>query len=278
MALFITGEMQHIAEMNALNRAYITASDISFGPREEPTPEELAEKQKESKRLVTGISSKYFGQAYIYYDRLSMETAFANQLIMLKFVKPATTLYAHLEELNEQLSTVFTQADLEDFTFPVDEETGIMTLTAKEGNPFWHEYVTIAYELIESDVISIPDVELDGIMTPNSSIVGEQASMRYSALDFKDSANFFHSLTLGELDEAARTTLATALTAMDGCPWNINNSADYSLAGVKLVYIGEEPEWVVNRQFRYVAVFELSDSSILSRGLMYLHYTTPENP
>lgn len=278
MSLFITGEMQHIAEMNALNRAYITASDVSFGPREEPTPEELADKQKESKRLVTGISSKYFGQAYIFYDRLSMETAFANQLIMLKFVKPVTTLYAHLDELNDQLSTVFSQADVEDFAFPVDEETGIMTLTAKADNPFWHEYVTIGYELVDSDVIAIPDVELDGVMTPNSSIVGEQAAMRYSALDFKESANFFLSLQLGELDETARTTLATALTAMDGCPWNVNNAADYSLAGVKLVYIGEDPDWVVNRQFRYVAAFELSESSVLSRGLLYLHYTIPETP
>lgn len=278
MSLFITGEMQHIAEMNALNRGYITASDIAFGPREEPTPEEIEEKKKESKRLVTGVSAKYFGQAYIFYDRLSMETAFANQLVMLKFIKPVTTLYAHLDELNDQLSTVFTQADVEDFIFPVDEETGIMTLTAKAGNPFWHESVTIGYEISDSDVINIPDVELDGVMTPNSSIVGEQASMRYSALDFKDSANFFQSLTVGDLDETARTTLATALHAMDGCTWNVNNPADYSLAGVKLAYIGEDPAWVVNRQFRYVAVFELSASSQLSRGLMYLHYTIPETP
>lgn len=278
MSLFITGEMQHIAEMNALNRAYITASDVTFGPREEPTAEELKEKKKESKRLVTGNSSKYYGQAYIFYDRLSLETAFANQLVMLKFTKPVTTLYASLNELNAQLSTVFTQADIEDFTFPVDEETGIMTLTAKVDNPFWRDYVTIAYKISDDDVIEIPDVELDGVMTPNSSIEGEQASMRYSALDFKDSANFFLSLPMGELDEAARTTLASALTAMDGCPWNVNNASDYSLAGVKLVYIGEEPEWVINRQFRYVAVFELSASSTVSRGTLYLHYTIPENP
>lgn len=278
MSLFVTGESQHIAELNALNRGYATASDLAFGPREEPTPEEVTEKGKESKRKVTGISAKYYGEAYIFYDRLSLETAFANQMVMLRFIRPATTLYAHLNELNDQLSTVFTQDDVEDFTFPIDEDTGILTLTAKVDNPFWSDYVTIGYEIIDPQLVTIPDAKLDGVMTPNSSTSVEQASMRYSALDFKDSANWFQSLPIGPLDATARTALRDVLIAMDNCQWDANNPGDYSLFGSQLVYIGQDPEWVVNRQFQNVAVFELSDSSILSKGRLYLHYTIQETP
>ena len=278
MALFVTGEHQHIAELNARNSAFATASDLVFGPREDVTPEEFIENNKESKRLVTGVSAKYYGSTYVFYNRLSLETAFANQLVMLEFVHPVTTLYDQMDVVNDKLGTVFTEADLDNFNFDVQATEGIITLTAKAGHAFWKDSVTLAYRVTTPEIVVIPDVHLDGVMTPNDSTVLEQAALRYSPLDFMDHSAWLEGLQIGELSEADRIYMRDMLYAMDGKTWSATDVAEHSLAGVKLVYIGDDLSYVVNRQFTLVAVFELSASSTLATGNLYLHYTKPETP
>lgn len=273
MPLFVSGEIQHLRELNSLNDAIATASDISFGVREEPTAEEIAAHNKESKRKLSGVSANYHGETYIYYDRLDLESAFANQLISVEFVAPMTTLYDQLATLNEKLSTIFTTADIEDFTFDPGLTEGILSLNAKPNHPFWKGGVLIAYSVTTVAPIAIPDVYLDGVMTPNASIAEEQAALRYAAYNFMDHATWFEALPLDVLDATAKDYLRDALTAMDSSAWVSTGVAPYSLQGVKLLYTGDDVAWIVNRQYPYVAVFELTDSSTVSKGRLYLHYT-----
>lgn len=280
MPLFVPGHVQHLKELNDKNRALATPSDIEFGDREDTTAEEKEKyKNKESKRLVRGVSAKYHGEVPIYYDRLNLETCFANQLVKVTFYTPISTLYDQLDVINEQFSTIFTEDDLEDVVLDPGLDEGIITLKVKGANhPYWRGQVLVAYEVLDPVKVMIPDVLLDGVMTPNDSTQIEQTPLRYSPLDFKEHRDWFKACPVGPLDLAHREYLRDILTAADGTAWVAEGPGDYSLAGVELTYVGNDINQLMNRQYPNVAIFTISaNQSALTAGNLYLHYSDKEN-
>lgn len=277
MALFVPAPQQWLKELNQLNDAVATLSDISFGIPSPTTPEEkLKFSNKDTKCIMTGVGAKYHGSQTIYYNRIELSTPFANQLLLLRFVEPVTNLYGVRDQLNEQLATTFLESDLEDFTFQSELQEGVLVLTAKAGSHGWKGNVSIGYELISPEVIKIPDIHLDGVMTPNDSILLEQAALRYSYWDFKLNRDFIDTLLEGDLTNQQATDLIELFSEIDATPWVATGTSEYSLSGAKVLYNGPASTWATSRQFKNVVVIELSAQSTLLTGRLYLHYNNPE--
>lgn len=281
MALFRPLEQQWISELNAKNDAVMSLGDIQFGPGMPTTPEELASKGKDSKCLMTGINSMYYGSTYLYYNRLNLATAFANQLIKLKFYPPVDTFYHQLENFNDYFASIFTQDDLEDVVLDPVATEGLITITAKSTSRGWQGSVTMAYEVLEPEKVLIPDVNLDGVMTPNDSTLLEQAALRYSAYDFINDADTLLGFPLGVLSAANITTLKAILAKYDNAPWMETGIAPYSLEGAEVIFTGQRPEaaeWIINYNLagetstHGVCVINLSDKSTTAVGTLYLHF------
>ena len=179
MALFVTTETQWVKELNSKNDAVATLADLLFGTPTATTAEEKTATGKDTKCTVTGQGAKYYGTTTIYFNRLDLSTPFANQLVLVEFHQPVTTLYDQLALFNESLSTVFTEHDVEDWVFDPVKTEGVFTLTAKSGSAGWKGSVDLAYVVTNPDIVAIPDVKLDGVMTPNNSTDLEQADLRY---------------------------------------------------------------------------------------------------
>ena len=277
MALFVQPKVQWVAELNALNDAVMTLADVSFGVPEPTTAEEkLAFSNKDTKCLMTGVGGKYYGSTNIYFNRIDLSTPFANQLVLLKFVAPVTTLYEKRAELNEQLAATFEELDLEDFSFEMGASEGILTLTAKPGSYGWKGSVQLAYVVEEATVLEIPDIHLDGVMTPNDSTLLEQAALRYAFWDFHLNRAFIDTLVVGALPVEQAATLVTIFDEIDDTPWITTGPGEYSLAGAQVLYNGPAGDWAISRQFKNVVVIELSNQSTLLTGRLYLHYNDPE--
>ncbi len=283
MALFRPLEQQWIDELNVLNDAVMKISDVEFGPGEATTEEEASTKGKKSKCLLTGINSLYYGSLYVYYDRINLATAFANQMIKVKLYPPIDTFYGQLENFNSYFSSIFTQNDLEDFVLDAGVTEGFITITAKPTARGWYGSVQIAYEILEPEKILVPDVNLDGVMTPNDSTLLEQASLRYSAKDFIDDAATLQAFPLGPMVSADITTLKTVLAKYDNAAWVETGVAPYSLEGAEVLYSGMGDEaraggWMINWNMvgdpalQGVVVIKLSASSTTSVGSLYLHF------
>lgn len=277
MALFVPAPQQWLKELNQKNDGVATLSDISFGVPEPTTPEEkLQFSNKDTKCLMTGVGAKYHGTQTIYYNRIDLSTPFANQLLLLQFVHPVSNLYAARAQLNEQLATTFLETDIEDHIFDPELTEGVLVLTAKPGSHGWKGSVSIGYEIIQPDVIEIPDVHLDGVMTPNDSILLEQASLRYSYWDFKLNRAFIDTLVEGPVTTEQIAELITIFDEIDNTPWAASGYSEYSLDGATVLYNGPASTWATSRQFKNVVVIELSDKSTLLTGRLYLHYNNPE--
>ena len=281
MALFRPVELQWISELNAKNDAVMSLGDVQFGPGEVTTAEELASKGKDSKCLMTGINSMYYGSTYLYYDRINLATAFANQLIKLRFYPPIDNFYNQLENFNDYFASVFTQDDLENFDIDLSATEGTVQITAKPTSRCWQGSVMMAYEVLEPEKVLIPDVLLDGVMTPNDSILLEQASLRYAAYDFIVDADVLLALPLGPLSAANVTALKSILATYDSTPWQETGIAPYSLDGAEVLFTGQRPaasEWIINYNLsgdtrtHGVCVVQLSDKSTTAVGTMYLHF------
>ena len=276
MALFVPAAKQMVAELNSKNDAVATLADLLFGTPEATTAEEQTTTGKETKVKITGQGSKYYGETYVYYNRLDLSTPFANQLLRLDFHNPITTLYDQLYLVNEQLSTVFTEQDLEDHVFDPLATEGVLTLTAKPGSLGWKNSTSIAYSVINPTLVEIPDIKLDGVMTPNNTTDLEQAALRYSWWDFKDNRDWFQSLAVGDLSVADQATMAAILTSVDNTQWTTAGAAEYSLTGAKVIYVGNDTSWAISNLFPNVLVIELSSDCLLMTGRMYLHFSDPE--
>ncbi len=277
MALFVQTPEQLLKELNQLNDAVATLADIQFGVPEPTTPEEKAQFQnKDTKCVITGVGAKYHGSQTIYYNRLDLSTPFANQLMLLTFVQPASTLYAARDQLNEQLSTTFLEADIEDFVFQPDQTEGVLELVAKSGSIGWQGRVSIAYVLEAPAIIEIPDVNLDGVMTPNDSTLLEQAALRYAFWDFHLNRAFIDTVVVGDLPTEQATALIDIFKEIDQTPWVATGTSEYSLEGAKVLYNGPSADWAICRQYKNVLVIELSAKSTLLTGELYLHYNNPE--
>ena len=276
MALFVPAAKQMVAELNSKNDAVATLADLLFGVPETTTTEEQTTTGKETKVKITGQGAKYYGETYLYYNRQSLASPFANQLLRLDFHNPVTTLYDQLGLLNEQLSTTFAETDLEDYVFDPLQTEGVLPLVAKAGSLGWKGNSSIAYSVINPALVAIPDVQLDGVMTPNNTTDLEQAALRYSWWDFKDNRDWFLSLTAGDLSTADQATLAAILTTVDGTQWAATGPAEYTLAGAKILYVGNDTSWAVSNLFPNVMVVELSAQCLLMTGRLYLHFSDPE--
>lgn len=276
MALFVQTPVQFVKELNKLNDAVATLGDLSFGVPEPTTEQEKTDTKKNTKCIITGVGAKYHGTHPIFYDRLDLSTPFANQMMLLSFVQPVTTLYAAREELNEQLSTTFLEADIEDFIFQPNQAEGILELKAKSGSLGWRGSVSIAYVLETPTIIEIPDVELDGVMTPNDSTLLEQAALRYAYWDFHLNRAFIDTVVVGDLPANQATALLDIFKDIDKTPWVATGTSEYSLDGAKVLYNGPSTDWAICRQFKNVLVIELSAKSTLMTGRLYLHYNNPE--
>ena len=275
MSLFRHVPMQLVADLNRLNGAVATVNDLVFDQVRPTTEDEKALKGRDSTARLLGQGHKYFGVTQIYYNRLKLETAFANQLIKLTFLKPFTSLYDQFEVINEEFASVFTKDDLEDVTIePSEEEFGVLTLTAKPQSLGWQGSVQIAYEVIDPVNVDIPDTELDGYMTPNERIDVTQASLLYAAYDFNIDRVWLESLQPGPLDATAIARLRDALLAKrNDIDWAVTGEALYSLSGVSLTYRGTNPDELVNKLYKQGAVFQLGTSSTAVEGQLYLHYS-----
>lgn len=277
MALFVQPKVQWVKELNALNDAVATLADLSFGVPEPTTDQEKIDfSNKDTKCLITGVGGKYYGSTHIYYNRIDLSTPFANQLVLLKFVAPVTTLYDKRLELNRQLASTFEEADLEDFLFTAGAAEGVLTLTAKPGSYGWKGSVQLAYVVEEPTVLEIPDVHLDGIMTPNDSTLLEQAALRYAFWDFKLNRAFIDTLAVGGLTTEQAEGLVAIFAEIDSTPWTTATASEYSLAGAQILYNGPASDWAISRQFKNVVVIELSNQSTLMTGRLYLHYNDSE--
>lgn len=275
MAMFRHVPTQMIEALNKQNDAVATTSDIVFDNVRPATPDEIALKGKDSYCRARGISHKYYGVRPIYYNRLKLQTAFANQLIKLTFLKPFNSLYDQFDTLNQEFSSVFTKDDLEDF-IPEDpqQDIGILTLKAKPDALGWAGEVQIAYELINPTIVEIPDTNLDGVMTPNERIDVSQASLLYTAYDFKVDSTWLEGLPVQALSAEDITRLRDALTAKrPDLDWAETGSAPYSLAGTELIYIGNQKDSIVNKLYKQVAIFKLGTSSTGVDGHLFLHYS-----
>ena len=275
MSLFRHVPMQLVADLNRLNDAVATVNDLVFDQVRPTTEDEKALKGRDSTARLHGQGHKYFGVTQIYYNRLKLETAFANQLIKLTFLKPFTSLYEQFEALNEEFASVFTKDDLEDFTIaPSEESFGVLTLTAKPESLGWQGSVQIAYEVIDPVQVDIPDTELDGYMTPNERIDVTQASLLYAAYDFKIDSVWLTSLQAGPLGPVDIARLRDALMAKrNDIDWAVTGAAPYSLSGASLTYRGTNPDELVNKLYKQGAVFQLGTTSTAVEGQLYLHYS-----
>lgn len=275
MSLFRHVPMQLVADLNRLNDAVATVNDLVFDQVRPTTEDEKALKGRDTTARLLGQGHKYFGVTQIYYNRLKLETAFANQLIKLTFLKPFTSLYDQFEVINEEFAAVFTKDDLEDVTIePSDEDFGVLTLTAKPQSLGWQGSVQIAYEVIDPVQVDIPDTELDGYMTPNERIDVAQASLLYAAYDFNIDRVWLESLQEGPLDAVGIARLRDALLAKrNDIDWAVTGEAPYSLSDVSLVYRGTNPDELVNKLYKQGAVFQLGTSSTAVEGQLYLHYS-----
>lgn len=277
MALFVPTPQQWLKELNQKNDAVATLSDISFGVPSPTTPEEkLQFSNKDTKCLMTGVGAKYHGTQTIYYNRIDLSTPFANQLLLLQFVSPVSNLYGVRDQLNQQLATTFLETDIEDHIFDPELAEGVLVLTAKAGSHGWKGSVSIGYELTEPDVIEIPDIHLDGVMTPNDSVLLEQAALRYSYWDFKLNREFIDTLVVGAVTTEQATGLIALFAEIDTTPWVATGASEYSLDGATVLYNGPASTWATSRQFKNVVVIELSAQSTLLTGRLYLHYNNPE--
>ena len=276
MALFVSAPQQFVAELNSKNDAVATLADLLFGVPEATTAEEQTSTGKETKTKVTGQGAKYYGETWIYYNRQNLSTPLANQLLKIDFHHPVTTLYDQLYLLNEQLSSTFTEQDIEDHVFDPAVTEGVITLTAKAGSLGWKGSVSVAYDVIDPTDVVIPDVLLDGVMTPNNSTDLEQAALRYSWWDFKDNRDYFLGLSVGDLSAEDQSTLRDILIAVDGTQWSLTGPAEYTLAGAKVIYVGNDVSQAISTLFPNVLVIELSSQCLLMTGRLYLHFSDPE--
>lgn len=275
MSLFRHVPTQLIESMNRLNDAVATNADLIFDEVRATTEVELAQKGKDTRARVRGNSHKYYGTTEVFYNRLKLQTAFANQLVKVTFLKPFNSLHSQIQQLNEEFAATFVIEDLEDFTPTNPEaESGVLTLTAAAGSLGWAGSVELAYEVIDPIIMDIPDVELDGIMTPNQRVDVEQATLMYAAYDLKDEGVWFESLTPGVLSAENITHLKAALeTRRENVQWAETGSDVYSLAGVELMYVGQDGNNIINSLYKQVAIFKLSDSSTGVVGHLFLHYS-----
>lgn len=275
MSLFRHVPTQLVESINRLNDAVATVADLIFDEVRPTTEAEVAQKGKNTCMRVRGNSHKYYGTKLMYYDRLNLQTAFANQMVKVTFLKPFNSLHSQIEQLNEEFAATFTIADFEDFT-PEDPnaETGVLTLTAKADSLGWQGTVSLAYEVIDPIIMAIPDTELDGILTPNQRLDVEQATLMYAAFDFKTEGVWFEGLTPGVLEAGQISHLKDALLAVrPDVQWALTGSDKYSLEGVNLKYVGQDPENIVNSLYKQVAIFQLSESSTGVVGHLFLHYS-----
>jgi len=275
MALFRHVPTQMIEDLNRLNDSVATTADVTFTDVRPATPDEIALKGKDSFCRARGISHKYYGTRPIYYNRLKLQSAFANQLIKLTFLKPFTSLYDQFDVLNQEFSSVFTKDDLEDF-IPEDPNAliGVMKMTAKPESLGWIGEAQIAYELIDPIIVEIPDTNLDGIMTPNERVDVSQASLLYTAYDFKVDSTWLEGLPVQVLGADDITRLRDALLAKrPDLDWAESGAAPYSLEGVELVYIGQQKDYIINKLYKQVAVFKLGTTSTGVAGHLFLHYS-----
>lgn len=275
MPLFRHVPTQMIEALNKLNTAVATTSDVKFTKIRPTTPDEIALKGKDTHALAEGVGHKYYGTKSIYYNRLKLQTAFANQLIKLTFLTPFTSLYSQFDVINTEFSSVFTTEDLEDFT-PTDTQApiGILTLKAKAESLGWLGEAQVAYELISPTVVDIPDTNLDGILTPNERIDVSQAGLLYTSYDFKIDTTWLEGLPVQALSPADITRLREALMAKrPDLDWAEKGAAPYSLEGTTLIYVGNEKEYIINKLYKQVAVFKLGNASTGTAGRLFLHYS-----
>lgn len=266
---------QLVESLNQLNDAVATVADIAFDEVRDTTPTELALNSKNTRARIRGISAKYFGTSEIFYNRIRLDTAFANQLVKVTFLKPFTSLHSQLNAFNEEFSAVFTTDDLEDFV-PADPlaTTGTMTLTAKVASLGWKGAVEMAYEVIDPVIVAIPDTQLDGVLTPNDRIDVAQGTLLYTAYDFKVFSSWLEGLPVEALSTGDVTLMRQALmTLVPGIDWAETGPAPYSLEGISLVYVGDDPAYILNTLYKHVAVFRLGSASTAVAGLLYLHYS-----
>lgn len=276
MPLFVSAQLQHVAELNKLNDAIATVADLQFGVPEDTTAEEKAAKSnKDTKVELTGVGAKYHGKKTVYYNRQHLSTPFANQSILLELIAPVTSLYQQLDDINSQLATTFSQDDLEDVDLTNAETTGVLKLTAKAGSYGWKGDVSLGYAITDPYLIQIPDVNLDGVMTPNDSTLLEQAALRYSYWDFHLNRAFIDTLVAGPLKPADVTALIAIFNDIDTTAWVATGEANYSLDGAQILYNGTAGEWATSRLFKNVLVIQLSAKSTLLTGNLYLHYNDP---
>lgn len=275
MSLFRHVPTQLVESLNRLNDAVATNADLIFDEVRATTEVELAQKGKDTRIRVRGNSHKYYGTTEVFYNRLKLQTAFANQLVKVTFLKPFNSLHSQIQQLNEEFAATFVVEDLEDFT-PEDPNAtaGVLTLTAAPASMGWSGTVELAYEVIDPIIMAIPDTELDGILTPNQRVDVEQATLMYAAYDFKEEGVWLESLTTGALTAENITHLKTALeTKRPDVQWAETGSDKYSLAGVELMYVGQDANNIINSLYKQVAIFKLSDSSTGVVGHLFLHYS-----
>lgn len=275
MALFRHIPTQLIESLNRLNDGVATTADLIFDEARATTEVELAQKGKDTRARVRGNSHKYYGTIEIFYNRLKLQTMFANQLVKVTFLKPFNSLHSQLQQLNEEFAATFTQEDLENFT-PEDPnaESGVLTLTATAGSLGYAGTVDLAYEVIDPIMTQIPDAELDGIMTPNQRLDVQQATLMYTAYDFKEEGVWLESLATGALSAEDITHLKTALEKVrPDVSWAVTGNDEFSLAGVQLMYVGQDAENIINSLYKQVAIFRLSESSTGVVGHLFLHYS-----
>ena len=275
MSLFRHVATQLVENLNSLNDAVATINDVGFDQVRPTTAEEVATSGKNTAARLYGKSSKYYNEATVFYNRIRLDTAFANQLIKLTFNKPFTSLYSQFSVLNDEFSAVFTEEDIEDVV-PEDPDatSGVITLTAKSGSLGWLGSVDMVYEIIEPELLNIPDTELDGYLTPNERIDVSQASLLYAAYDFKDNSTWLESLAQGPLAPADLALLRDALAAKDpDINWVTAGVAPYSLQGATLEYRGTNQAMFINTLYKQAVVITLSDISTAVEGTLYLHYS-----
>lgn len=275
MALFRHVPTQMIEDLNKKNGSVATTSDIVFTHVRPTTPDEVSLKGKDTYCRAEGVSLKYYGVRAIYYNRQRLSTAFANQLVKMTLLTPFTSLYDQFDAINEEFSSVFTKDDLEDFV-PEDPQApiGILTLKAKSDCLGWQGEAQIAYELIDPEILEIPDANLDGIMTPNDRLDVAQGDLMYAAYDFRVDSTWLEGLPVQKLSAEDITRLRDALIAKrPDIDWSETGAAPYSLVDVELIYLGTQTDYIVNRLYRQVAVFKLGTASTGVAGNLYLHYS-----
>lgn len=278
MPLFVPARVQILAELNQKNDAVATLADIAFGTPEPTSAEEKTDHgNRDTKCELTGVGAKYYGKKTIFYNRIHMSTPFANQMLMLEFHHPVTNLYGQLDLLNEQLASVFTEQDIEDWVFPFNGVgyEDVLPLVAKPGSLDWKGDTAIGFRIIDPTAIEIPDIHLDGVMTPNDSTQLEQAALRYSYWDFQLNYAFVSALPVGALTGEQIAELIAIFSEIDATPWTATGPNEYCLEGATVEYNGTATERGTSQLFKNVVVLKLTNKSTLLTGELYLHYNNP---